>query len=64
MYTETGVETCAKCCMFNQATAVMLALQYELIEINLAVTLIMIMIINTSWPVMNKSIAAGVKIRI
>ena len=64
MCTETRVETCAKCCMFNQATAVRLALQYELIEINLAVTLIMIMIINTSWPVMNKPIAAGVKIRI
>lgn len=59
MYTETRVETCAKYCMFKQATG---HLVFLIIEINLAVALIIIIIIIVSI-ITNKFVAAGAKKR-
>ena len=58
MYTETRVETCAKYCMFKQATG---HLVFLIIEINLAVALIIIIIIVSI--ITNKFVAAGAKKR-
>ena len=60
MYTETRVETCAKYCMFKQATG---HLVFLIIEINLAVALIIIIIIIDDSIVTNKFLAAGAKKR-